>query len=56
MLPPVHNPAFFTEKQKKGKEYNGNKAEVRLHKQEEKETLDCEQSLVFLCKVTARET
>ena len=38
MLAPVHNPAFFTEKQKKGKEYNGNKAEVRLHKQGEKET------------------
>ena len=39
MWAPVHNLAFFTEKQKKkGKEYNGNKAEVRLHKQEEKET------------------
>ena len=38
MWAPVHNLAFFTEKQKKGKEYNGNQAEVRLHKQEEKET------------------
>ena len=26
---PVHNPAFFTEKQKKEKEYNGNKAELK---------------------------